>query len=36
MYIINNTHKHTLELHVLHAEVDGTGYPLGYLVLVNK
>ncbi|CAI2188574.1 13551_t:CDS:2 [Funneliformis geosporum] len=31
-----NTNNLTFELYVLHAEVDGTGYPLGYLFLDNN
>ncbi|CAB4443331.1 unnamed protein product [Rhizophagus irregularis] len=31
-----NTNNLTFELYILHAEVDGTGYPLGYLFLDNN
>lgn len=33
---VDNTNNLTFELYVLHAEVDGTGYPLGYLFLDNN
>ena len=36
MYIIDNTNNLTFELYVLHAEVNGTGYSLGYLFLDNN
>ena len=36
MYIIDNTNNLTFELYVLHAEVNSTSYPLGYLFLDNN